>query len=173
MSLSRLSSSRWHPLFVQLFRFGVVGGAGYIVTVVTFNLLRAGPLSPDVVPSGPMIATVIATVLAIITNWIGNRFWTFRTQRRSSTVREGIEFFAVSFAGMGIGMACMWVSHYVLGFTSQLADNISLNVVGLALGAIFRFVLYRYWVFSPNREHNRRRDEGAESDTGGNYSVAG
>jgi len=39
----------------------------------------------------------------------------------------------------------------VLGYTSVLADNISSNVVGLFLGAVFRFVLYRYWVFSPTR----------------------
>jgi len=52
---------------------------------------------------------------------------------------------------MGIGLACLWVSHYVLGHTSVLADNISSNVIGLLLGAVFRFVLYRYWVFSPTR----------------------
>ncbi|MDF2573783.1 MAG: GtrA family protein [Agromyces sp.] len=30
-------------------------------------------------------------------------------------------------------------------------DNISTNVVGLALGTAFRFVLYRYWVFGHHR----------------------
>ena len=52
---------------------------------------------------------------------------------------------------MGIGLGCLWVSHYGMGFTSVLADNISANVVGLGLGAVFRFSLYRYWVFSPSR----------------------
>ena len=41
--------------------------------------------------------------------------------------------------------------HYLLGFTSLLADNISSNVIGLALGTAFRFSLYRLWVFSPRR----------------------
>ena len=45
------------------------------------------------------------------------------------------------------GMACLWISHYLLGFTSLLADNISSNVIGLALGTAFRFWLYRTWVF--------------------------
>ncbi|WP_246159946.1 hypothetical protein [Microbacterium rhizomatis] len=41
------------------------------------------------------------------------------------------------------------MSHYLLGFTSQLADNISGNVVGLVLGTAFRFAAYRWLVFSP------------------------
>jgi hypothetical protein len=66
-------------------------------------------------------------------------------------VREGIDFVAVSLGGMFIGLGCLWISHYLLGFTSLLADNISTNVVGLALGTAFRFWLYRVWVFSPRR----------------------
>jgi len=84
-------------------------------------------------------------------NWVGNRLWTFSANRQDRTVREGLEFFAVSIAGMGIGLGCLWVSHYVLGYTSVLADNISGNVIGLALGAVFRFSLYRWWVFAPHR----------------------
>ena len=45
----------------------------------------------------------------------------------------------------------MAISHYVLGFTSLLADNIAANVVGLVLGTAFRFLMYRYWVFGSAR----------------------
>jgi putative flippase GtrA len=62
-------------------------------------------------------------------------------------VREGLQFAVVSVGGMLIALGCLWMSHYVLGFTSVLADNVSSNVVGLALGAAFRFWLYRVWVF--------------------------
>jgi len=86
---------------------------------------------------------------------VGNRYWTFSKNRQSQTLREGLEFFAVSLVGMGIGLACLWVSHYLLGYTSVVADNISSNVIGLALGAVFRFTLYRYWVFSPSRRAAR------------------
>jgi putative flippase GtrA len=48
---------------------------------------------------------------------------------------------------MGIALVCLWFSHYILGFTSPLADNISANVIGLGLGTIFRFWSYRRWVF--------------------------
>ncbi|MEP6843705.1 MAG: GtrA family protein, partial [Pseudolysinimonas sp.] len=88
---------------------------------------------------------------AIIVNWIGNRFWTFREHRGPQLVREGIEFGVVSIGGLLIGLFCLFISHYVLGYTSLLADNISSNVIGLALGTAFRFSLYRFWVFSPRR----------------------
>ena len=110
---------------------------------------------------GPIYATIIATLVAIVTNWIGNRYWAFAKQRQSNTVREGVEFFLVSLAGMGIPLLCLWLSHYVLGFTSLLADNIANNVIGLALGTLFRFALYRWWVFSPDRVAAARRGHAA------------
>lgn len=135
----------------QVGKFGAVGLVGFAVDVATFNLLRATVFEPHIVHAGPLYAKVVSTVLAILTNWLGNRYWTFSSNRRSRTSREALEFFAVSIAGMGIGLVCLWFSHYVLGQTSVLADNISSNVVGLALGSVFRFVLYRYWVYAPSR----------------------
>ncbi|MET0976566.1 MAG: GtrA family protein [Leifsonia sp.] len=139
----------------QIARFGAVGALGFLVDVGVFNLLRATVLSPTEVHTGPLIAKVISTVLAIFVNWMGNRYWTFGDRRSTNTVREGIEFFVASVIGMVIGLACLWLSHYVLGYTSLLADNISSNVIGLALGAAFRFGAYKLWVFAPHRAVQR------------------
>jgi putative flippase GtrA len=62
------------------------------------------------------------------------------------------EFAAVSVAGLGISLVCGFVSHYLLGLNNLVADNIAVNVIGLILGTIFRFVLYRYWVFGHHRK---------------------
>ena len=136
-------------LFGQFVRFGVVGLVGVVVDVGIFNLLRLTVLAPEIIHEGPVIAKVISTSIAIVTNWIGNRYWTFGSMRRSHVLREGLEFALVSVGGMGIALLCLWVSHYLLGFTSALADNIATNVVGLALGTAFRFTFYRIWVFRP------------------------
>ncbi|WP_205750010.1 GtrA family protein [Cryobacterium sp. SO1] len=152
MSRPTFSRHRVVAFAAQLAKFGMVGLVGFAVDITVFNLLRATIFSPEALVSGPIWAKVVSTVLAILANWVGNRYWTFSKDRRSQTLREGLEFFAVSLVGMGIGLACLWVSHYVLGYTSVLADNISSNVIGLLLGAIFRFTLYRYWVFSPSRQ---------------------
>jgi putative flippase GtrA len=138
-------------LIAQLARFGAVGAVGLVVDVAIFNALRITVLSPDDVASGPFWAKVISTSVAIVVNWIGNRYWTFGKQRQSKAAREGVEFAIVSVGGMLIGLLCLWVSREVLGYTSLLADNIASNVVGLALGTAFRFTLYRVWVFNPRR----------------------
>jgi putative flippase GtrA len=138
-------------LVTQFVRFGLVGGLGLVVDLGVFNLLRATVFDPDRIHEGPVYAKIISTVLAIIVNWVGNRHWTFRDHRGPQLLREGIEFGVVSIGGLLIGLLCLFVSHYVLGYTSVLADNISSNVIGLALGTAFRFSLYRWWVFSPRR----------------------
>lgn len=138
-------------LVTQLMRFAAVGGVGLVVDVAIFNLLRVTIFSPENLHEGPVIAKAISTSIAIVVNWLGNRYWTFGPHRRPQALREGLEFALVSIGGMAIGLACLWVSHYVLGFTSLLADNVSSNVIGLALGTAFRFWLYRTWVFRPER----------------------
>lgn len=148
---ARSTRARLAGIAGQAAKFGAVGAVGLIVDVLVFNLLRTSVLSPEQLAAGPLIAKTVSTTIAIVVNWIGNRYWTFGEHRSGRTLREGVEFFAVSIAGMGIAVGCLWFSREVLGFTSLLADNIASNVVGLALGAAFRFLLYRYWVFAPSR----------------------
>ena len=138
-------------LISQLTRFGAVGLLGLVIDVGIFNLLRLTVLSPEVLHEGPVIAKIISTSLAIIANWLGNRYWTFGARRRPHWLLEAVEFGLVSIGGLLIALGCLWVSHYALGFTSVLADNISTNVVGLALGTAFRFTFYRFWVFGEHR----------------------
>lgn len=134
-------------LAAQLTRFGLVGLVGLGIDLLVFNVLYLTVFSPQDVEHGPIFAKIVSTSCAIIANWLGNRYWTFRHARRPHWLREGIEFAAVSLGGMAISLFCLWVSHYLLGFKSLAADNIATNVVGLGLGTIFRFTFYRLWVF--------------------------
>ncbi|WP_227496983.1 GtrA family protein [Planctomonas psychrotolerans] len=159
------STTRAHStLLSQLMKFGLVGGVGFVIDVGVFTLLRISVLSPDVLHEGPILAKVVSTSLAIGANWVGNRYWTFGPHRSARTTLEAVEFLVVSLLGMGIGLLCLWISHYVLGFTSVLADNISSNVIGLLLGSVFRFTLYRHWVYSPRRAHRRAKRRALASE---------
>jgi putative flippase GtrA len=164
-------SSAQQRLMSQLVKFGLVGGIGFVLDVGIFTVLRLTVLSPEEMHEGPLIAKVVSTTVAILANWLGNRYWTFGPHRSSNTAREAVEFLVVSLLGMGIGLGCLWVSHYALGFTSVLADNISSNVIGLVLGSLFRFTLYRHWVYSPRRQKHRARRPGV-ADAGHDPLVA-
>lgn len=143
-------NGRFMLLARQLVKFGLVGGVGFVVDFGLYNLLVLTVLSPDQLAAGPLLAKVASTLVAITTNWIGNRLWTFRRHRRDDSAREAAEFFGVSLAGLVVGLLPLWVSHYLLGWDSILADNLA-NLVGLGLGSVFRFALYRWWVFAPSR----------------------
>jgi putative flippase GtrA len=135
----------------QLVKFGTVGGVGVVVNVAVFNGLWLTVFNPSHASHGPILATVIATLCAILVNWLGNRYWAFAGERQRNTLREGIEFFGASLLGMLVPLACIGVSRYILELHSLLADNIASNVVGLILGTILRFFLYKFWVYSPRR----------------------
>ena len=129
-------------LLHEVAKFGVVGGIAYLVDVGSFSLMRHHWLSDK-----PITAKIISTVLATAVAYLGNRFWTFRHRDRVGYAREYAMFFVLNIGGLAIAVGCLWVSHYVLGLRSLLADNISANGVGLVLGTLFRFWAYRKWVF--------------------------
>lgn len=142
---AQLLSLRSHPLvrrFGELVSFGAVGGIAFIVDVGGYNLLRA-TIMPEQVVWAKVVSVVVATAVA----WLGHRYVTFRSTRRESVLKEGLLFAVANGGGLLIATGCLYVSHYVLGFTSTLADNIAGNVVGLALGTAFRYLAYRFIVF--------------------------
>jgi putative flippase GtrA len=137
---------RVEQLVREVAKFGVVGLIALVIDVGLFNLLRfaggEGPLFDK-----PLTAKVVSVVVATTFAYFGNRYWTFRHRGRTSFGREYLLFFVLNGVGLLISVSCLWFSHYALGLTSPLADNISANVVGLALGTMFRFWSYRRWVF--------------------------
>lgn len=134
-------------LIAQLAKFGVVGAVAYVVDVGLFNLLSYVG-SPPLLAGQPLAAKVASAGVATVVAWLGNRYWTFRHHRRPDRAREFVLYLIMCMIGLLISLVCLWVSHYVLGFTSPLADNISANVIGLAAGTAFRFWAYRRFVFT-------------------------
>lgn len=133
----------------QILRFVVIGGAGFAVDVGGFNLLRyAGPDGHGVMYRYVLGAKLISGALGVLVSWLGNRYWVFRDTRRDKLHHEFVLFLVVSVIGIGMTLVCLWVSHYLMGLTSQLDDNISANVIGLGLATLFRFWAYKRFVFT-------------------------
>lgn len=130
----------------ELVRFGFVGGLAFVVDAGLFNLLRFGP--GEVLEHKPLTAKVISVAVATVVAWLGNRYWTFAARRTGNRRREFVAFAVANVVGMAIAVCCLAFSHYVLDLRSPLADNIAANVVGLALGTIFRYLAYRSFVFT-------------------------
>jgi putative flippase GtrA len=150
MRVPSATRSRFGAAAGEVLRFLTVGGLGFVVDVGLFNLLRFDLGFGDgqgVLVDKPVTAKIISTVAATVVTYFGNRSWTWRDRARNGYLREYVTFFVLNGIAMGIAVLTLAISHYVLGFTSALADNIAANVVGLALGTAFRFWSYRRWVF--------------------------
>jgi Predicted membrane protein len=131
---------------VEILRFGVVGGLSWGLDTAVFNVARF-------LLGGAVIwAKVIAVAVAACFSWTINRGWTFKSRATDNPVQELVKFLVVNLLGMLPPLLCLWISHYMLGWTSTLADNISGNVIGLILGTVLRYFGYRYLVFNGNTE---------------------
>lgn len=125
--------------------FLAVGGTGYVVDVVAFNLLRSMHPFTSLDPS---VARTLAVAVAMCVTYAGNRSLTWRDHTSGNRRREASLFVLFNIIGFGFSLVTLVLSHDVLGLTSRLADNISANVVGLALGTVFRYVTYKRFVFA-------------------------
>jgi putative flippase GtrA len=130
----------------ELSRFGVVGIGAFVVDVGLFNLLvHVG--DPGLLSDKPLTAKTIATVVATVFAYQVNREWTWKDRGRRGFWREYSLYFLLNAIGLVITLLPLALSRYVLGLDSALSDNISANMIGVALGTLFRFWSYRRWVF--------------------------
>lgn len=159
MAMRALMVRVYRGLLTYAVKFGVVGVFGYIIDVGIFNLLRFEHFGEGTWASTPLGAKVVSVTVATIVTWFGNRYWTFKDRRRANFVLELLEFSGIAALGMGIAVGCLYISHYVLGHASPLADNISANVIGLAIATAFRFLMYRFWVYGNHRADGLHRRE--------------
>ena len=129
-------------IYREMIKFGVVGLLAFVIDLGLANLLWQTVLS-DKVTTAKIISGAVATLFS----WVGNRQWTFRHRRSRPAHHEVVLFFGVNFVALGISAITLYVSHYGLGLTSILADNVA-TIAGIGLGTMFRFWAYRRFVFA-------------------------
>ncbi|MEU1026635.1 GtrA family protein [Streptomyces sp. NPDC005904] len=136
---------RLRRLSLEVMKFGVVGGSGVAVNLLVFNLLLHG------FGSRPMTATVLASCVAMGTNYLGFRFFAYR-DRASRTKRQIALFFVFSGIGVVMESVLFYAAYRGAGMSGPLGSNIA-KALSIALASAFRFLVYRTWVF----QHDARR----------------
>ncbi|MEY9488190.1 putative flippase GtrA [Streptomyces calvus] len=133
-------SSRLRRLCREVAKFGAVGGAGVLVNLGVFNLVR------QVTDLQVVRASVIATVVAIVFNYVGFRYFTYRDRDKSGRTREMTLFLLFSAVGLVIENGVLYTATYGFGWDSPLQSNI-FKFLGIGVATLFRFWSYRTWVF--------------------------
>ncbi|AXG78200.1 GtrA family protein [Streptomyces paludis] len=121
-------------------KFGAVGGAGLLVNLLVFNLVRHTTDLPVV------RASVLATVVAIAFNYVGFRYFTYRDRDKGGRTRELTLFLVFSAIGLVIENGVLYTATYGFGWHSPLQSNV-FKFVGTGIATLFRFWSYRTWVF--------------------------
>ncbi|RPK64054.1 GtrA-like protein [Streptomyces sp. ADI96-02] len=124
----------------EVAKFGAVGGFGLLVNIGVFNLLR------HTTDLQVVRASLLATFVAILFNYVGFRYWTYRDRDKSGRTRELTLFLLFSAAGAVVETGVLYLATYGFGWNSPVQSNV-FKIVGIGIATLFRFWSYRTWVF--------------------------
>lgn len=127
----------------ELVRFAATGLAAYLTDLAVFNALLLGAGTPSA------WAKVLSSAAAITVAFVGSRCFTWPERAGDRPGRSYALFVLFSVLAALLQLGCLVVSRDLLGLTSALADNVSANVIGMALATAFRFWTFRTFVFPP------------------------
>lgn len=124
----------------EVAKFGAVGAVGLLVNIAVFNLLR------HTTDLQVVRASVLATFVAILCNYVGFRYWTYRDRDKTGRTRELTLFLLFSAAGAVIENGVLYLATYGFDWNSPVQSNV-FKILGIGIATLFRFWSYRTWVF--------------------------
>jgi putative flippase GtrA len=128
------AAARQPAKWMQLLKFCVVGGSGYLINLAVFALL-AGVLDVH-----HIAAAVGAFVVAVSNNFFWNRHWTFEPGERPAHF-QAARFFAVSIASLAINLVVLEL--LVSGGLGELPAQ----AIAVAVAMPFNFVGNKLFTF--------------------------
>jgi putative flippase GtrA len=150
--------ARLGHLYREIAKFGAVGAAGVVVNLAAFNLLRR------VSDLQTVRASVIATLVAIVCNYVGFRYFAYRDRDKGGRARELTYFLVFSAIGLVIENAVLYAATYGMGWHSDAQSNVA-KFAGIGVATLFRFWSYRTWVFRAPPEVRPEVQPQAQSET--------
>lgn len=141
---------------VRFLKFAMVGIIGAVIDFGVFNALTN--LS-SYFKQNILYAQAISFTLAVISNFFWNRYWTYSDSRSKAMSKQMVQFFVISFIGLGIRTPVFaWLEGVLTralmgwwpkGFLTPVfvAHNVSLAfVIGVVM--IWNFLANRFWTYN-------------------------
>lgn len=146
--MSLLKSKKERVRFVK---FGIVGLIGSVIDFGVFNLLTIAFNVTSIASS------TVSFALAVINNFILNRFWTYPETRQSSIYKPLVQFAIVSCLGLAIRIPLFaWLEKMLIPLAAKTIPNVlTPTIVGhnialaLVIGVVmlWNFFANRFWTF--------------------------
>ena len=121
--------------WVQLFKFGVVGGTGYVINLAVFALLNEGLALHHI------LSAMGAFCVAVTNNFLWNRHWTFRATEGHPGF-QAARFFTVSVLALGVNLVLLYLLVDVSG-----APELPSQALAVAAAMPFNFIGNKLWTF--------------------------
>ncbi|MDQ3726205.1 MAG: GtrA family protein [Actinomycetota bacterium] len=130
------AAARQSANWVQLLKFGLVGGSGYLINLAAFALLASG------LDLAPILAAIGAFTVAVTNNFLWNRHWTFGPGDGLAHL-QAVRFLTVSLASLGLNLA---VLQLLLAYSS--VGELPAQAIAVAVAMPFNFLGNRLWTFA-------------------------
>jgi putative flippase GtrA len=130
------AAARRPASWLQLLKFGVVGGSGYLINLAVFAVL-AGVLDLH-----HLAAAVGAFCVALANNFLWNRHWTFEAGHGHPGF-QAARFFAVSVAALLINLAAL-----ELLISGASMGDLPAQAIAVAVAMPFNFLGNKLWTFT-------------------------
>jgi putative flippase GtrA len=133
----RIGAAARHPdNWLQVFKFGLVGGSGYLINLGVFAVL-AGSLGIH-----HIVAAIGAFCVAVTSNFLWNRHWTFSAGDGHAGF-QAARFFAVSVASLGLNLIVLEAL-----VASGTCGDLTAQAIAVAVAMPFNFLGNRFWTFA-------------------------
>jgi putative flippase GtrA len=142
-----------HKEWTRFFRFAIVGASG---AVVDFGILNLFTLVFKVayIPS-----SVVSFIMAVINNFLWNRYWTYPDSRSKHVAKQLTQFAIINVIGLAIrtlllafleGVLIRWFASFLpKDFLSPtfVGHNIGLAIAILVV-MLWNYIANRYWTYN-------------------------
>ena len=144
----------------RFIKFAFVGTLGFVIDLGTVIILQNTVLPPENAETVTLVNS-IAFVLAVCSNFVCNRFWTYPDSRSYSLQRQLTQFAIVSVIGLLIRNLWINGAYEYLGqvstavlqaaFVDYAPALIDQNKLGTTIALVFGVLIVMIWNFVANR----------------------
>jgi putative flippase GtrA len=131
--------------WLQLVRFGLVGGVGFVVNVGVYALLVHGAAVEY------RVASVAAWLVAVLNNFVLNRHWTFDARDRGRAHHQAMRFLLVSLVAEVVSLLLLTLFVEAAGLAKVPAQALA-----VAASMPFNFLGNKLWTFRADAEESAR-----------------
>lgn len=116
-------------LFIQIFRFLIVGGLAFVIDYVTLIICK------EVFNIPVLISSAIAFTISVIANYILSIKWVFNVDKNKSKEKNFILFIIFSIIGLLLTELIMWFGTDIIKISYLIV-----KIVATAIVMVFNFV---------------------------------